>query len=248
MKLGRLVWIGVALAMVGLALVVSAGAEGGLTLSLTKNIGSKLGNQCQGRFTLSVRGGQDLTSVTYEIDGAPMATVSRAPFSLAFDTGQYPLGVHRLSATAQTAGGETLKSNELTVEFISAGSALRIWGPIVGVLLLIVLLGSIVPQLAGGRGKQRFEPGAARSYGLSGGTICPRCRRPYALSALGLNLLTGKLQRCPYCGKWTVARRAGPEALAAAEAAEIGSTRPAVSSPSDEDRLRREIEDSRYQD
>lgn len=247
MKVRRLLCTGLALCTALLVAVGPAWAEGELTLSLNKDIGSRLGNQCQGRFTLSVRGAQDLTSVTYEIDGAPMATVTKAPFSLAFDTGQYPLGAHRLSATAETLGGETLKSNVITVEFISAGSAARIWVPIVAGILLIVILGSVVPALGGRR--QVFEPGAVRSYGLAGGTICPRCRRPFAMNAVSPNLVVGTLQRCPYCGKWAVLRRAGREALAAAEAEAVAGAKPQVSpSLSAEEKLRRQIEDSRYQE
>ncbi len=232
-----------------LALAAPALAQGGLQLSLRKDYGSGIGNQIQGRWTVAVRGAEGITSVTYELDGTPMATVTQAPYSLTFDTGQYPTGVHRLSATAQTAAGG-LRSNEVTVEFVTAGAAARVALPIIGLALALVLVASVIPQLLVGRKKRRFEPGMKLDYGLTGGAICPKCRRPFVYSFLGPNLLVGKLLRCPYCGHWAILRRASPAALAAAEA-EAGAgaapaAKPAPLSP--EEKFRRQIEDSKYQD
>jgi hypothetical protein len=60
-------------------------------------------------------------------------------------------------------------------------------------------------------------------------------------------LLVGKLERCPYCGKWSVVAAASREALAAAQAAEVAASKPAVPGPSPDEELRRQIEESRYQ-
>jgi hypothetical protein len=64
---------------------------------------------------------------------------------------------------------------------------------------------------------------------------------------LGLNLVTRKLERCPYCGKWSLVSRASREALAAAEAAEAEASKPAIPEPSPEEKLRQQLEESRYQ-
>ena len=64
-------------------------------------------------------------------------------------------------------------------------------------------------------------------------------------------MLTGKLDRCPHCGKWSVVRRATPAELSAAEAAELAAAKAEQAETpglSEEERLRQELEDSRYQD
>ena len=83
---------------------------------------------------------------------------------------------------------------------------------------------------------------------MAGGAICPRCQRPFARGVLSPNLLVGKLERCPFCGKWSVLAARPLAELRAAEAAELasaeGGARPDAAD--EEERLRREIEESRY--
>jgi hypothetical protein len=240
--------------VIGLALAWAApiGAqESELHLSLSKAWGFSMGGQVQGLFNLSVRDPQDITSVRFEWDGDEMATVTQPPFTLQFSTDKYPRGWHQLSATAQTASGRTLKSNTISVEFVSAEAgwqvAQRIIIPLLGITVLAILIGSLGQFFLTGRGKPRLEPGAPRNYGVEGGAICPKCGRPFARHFFSPNLLTGKLERCPYCGKWSIVPRAGRETLAAAEAAEREASKPAVPEASPEEKLRRQIEESRYQ-
>ncbi|MFM8321607.1 MAG: hypothetical protein ACKOC5_11890 [Chloroflexota bacterium] len=62
-------------------------------------------------------------------------------------------------------------------------------------------------------------------------------------------MLFGKLERCPYCGKLAIVRARSQAELRAAEAAERADAAQGVLQvdESEDDRLRREIEDSRYQ-
>jgi hypothetical protein len=66
----------------------------------------------------------------------------------------------------------------------------------------------------------------------------------------GLNLGLGKFDRCPYCGKWGLQRRADVYTLKAAEEAELlaveGGT-PDVQGQSGSD-VQRELDDSRFTD
>jgi hypothetical protein len=83
-----------------------------------------------------------------------------------------------------------------------------------------------------------------------GGAICRHCGRPYVRHWWAFNLLPGlKLDRCDHCGRWGVARAQPLDRLRAAEAEELAQaeagTLPAASP---EERLRRQIEDSRYAD
>src|SRR5450759_5204257 len=119
-------------------------------------------------------------------------------------------------------------------------------------VLLLVVVVRIIPLL---RQKSRGGAGSARpagSYEPAGAAVCSRCGLPFARSVLSVNLLTGKLARCPHCGKWQVAGMAGREALAAAEArlkggAPDGETAAGEAELSPEEGLRRQIEDSKYE-
>ncbi len=234
------------------ALVLSSGtvsAQGNtLQLLLSKTFGFSLGSQIQGQFSLAVAGPSDITSVTYEIDGQEMATVNQAPFRYSFSTDAYPIGQHQLTATAHTASGQVLKSNSINVEMVTAASGwqstARIAGPLIGIILLLVVVMVGVQVLPFGN-RRRYEPGTARNYGISGGTICPKCGRPFVLPFFSPNLLTGKLVRCPYCGKWGVRRQASLDALRAAERAELQGATPQVREVSPEEMLRRQIEESK---
>jgi hypothetical protein len=247
-------WLTVTFALVaGLALAAPARAqESELRLSLRKDWGFSMGGQIQGLFTLSVKGPQDMTSVHFEMDGKEIAAVTQPPFALQFSTDQYDQGWHKLSATTQTTGGKTLQSNVINVEFLSAEAGWqttqRILIPLAGVVLLALLLSTVGPFVMTRRRKAMFEPGQGpRNYGISGGAICPKCRRPFARHLISPNLLVGKLERCPYCGKWSIAPAASPAALAEAEAAELEASKPDVPDLNPEEKLRRQIEESRYQ-
>jgi DNA-directed RNA polymerase subunit RPC12/RpoP len=101
------------------------------------------------------------------------------------------------------------------------------------------------------RGKKGSLPlGAPRSYGIHGGAICPKCSRPFSRHIYGLNLGTHKYDRCPYCGKWSLGRRASKAELEAAEAAELAAGQEGVFQPqtSAEESLRRDLEESRFED
>ncbi len=223
--------------------------SGELRLVISKRMGFALGNQIQGTFEAAVTGPGDIAEVTYEIDGRPMGTVTAAPFRFSFNTEKYAPGPHTFTATARTTGGQVYKSNAITAEIItlSAGwqELARTFGPLVIIVLLAIGLGvglQFLPQI-----NRRYEPGAAREYGTAGGAICPRCHRPFALSWLSPHLLGRRFQRCPYCGRWGFVSRESSQALKAAEQAELEAATPQVQPVDAEERLRQQIEASRYQ-
>jgi hypothetical protein len=116
---------------------------------------------------------------------------------------------------------------------------------LVGVIVLLALAIRLAPVL--GRNRSHAAGAAPASYGPAGGAICPRCGRTFARSLLSPNMLVGKLSRCPHCGKWSVVAAAAPSALAAAEAARRGPAEGLESTLSPEEKLRRQIEDSKYE-
>jgi ribosomal protein L32 len=233
-----------------------AGAQtSDLQLLLSKDMGFAFGSQIQGSFSLSVAGPADMTSATYSIDGREMATVKQSPFRYAFTTDSYAIGQHQFMATATTAGGQMLKSNVIDVEIVSPSAGLqastRIIVPIVAIVFVIIAAMFAVQFLPRGSNKRRIEIAGAgagtvvQDYGIAGGAICPKCGRPFARSIFGLNLLSGKLDRCPHCGKWSITHRASSEALLAAEQSEAQAATSAVPEQTADELLRQQIEDSR---
>lgn len=225
-----------------------------LDLRVSRNFGFSSGTgRVQGSFTMRVSGPSDLTRVEFLIDNQPMGEATQTPFSIRFNTDNYPLGEHTLSATGYTSAGQELKSNEYHLEFVSAQagwqSASRIIIPILGLVVLMMLFGFVLPAITG-RGKLASLPlGAARNYGASGGAICPKCHRPFSLHFFSLHLLMSKLERCPYCGKWSLVRRASLQDLRSAEAAELdGAQAGEFKSQKPEEELRKQLDDSRFQD
>lgn len=232
-----------------------ASEEEELHLRLKRNFGYSSGaGKIQGSFTLTASSGVDLERVQFFMDGKLMAEVTEPPFQLRFNTGEFPLGEHLIEAVGITQEGKVIRSNQIRVQFVTPEegwrSALRILVPILVVVGLAMVLSFGLSILAGRGGKAQLPSGTLRNYGLLGGAICPKCHRPFALHLFGLNLLVGKFDRCPYCGKWSLVRRATLNELRLAEQVELKLTPGTRSEEAieKEDHLRQELEDSRYMD
>jgi hypothetical protein len=226
-----------------------------LQISLKRNWGYSSGTgKIQGTFTIRASGPQDLSSVVFYLDDQALGEVNEAPFELRFVTDDYPLGLHQFQATGTTAGGLELQSNLIQREFVLASegwqAASNFIVPIVVIVLVAVGLAILVPVVFTRGKKEQLPPGAPRNYGVYGGSICPKCSRPFSRHIYGLNLGLHKYDRCPYCGKWSLVRRESKDILEAAEAAEIIAAGKGKFTPerSEEDALRQEIEDSRFDD
>lgn len=238
----------------GLAVSAMAQGEEALTLSLSRDWGYSSGTgRIQGRFSMKVSGPDSLTRVVFLVDGKPIGEDTEAPFRLQFHTGDYPLGVHVLSAIGYTEEGRQLFSNEIRREFVSAEEgwsiAVKFLIPVIGITFAMMLIAFVFPVLLG-RGKRTALPlGAHRTYGPFGGTICPKCGRPFSIHLWSLNIGFKRLDRCPFCGKWSLVRAHPLQELRAAETAELksGQTVEAPALSADE-RLRKELDESRYLD
>jgi hypothetical protein len=220
-----------------------------LTLNLHRNFGFSAGGQIQGAFTLTAIGPDDLARVDFSIDGQTVHSATRAPFAYSFSTGDYSLGPHSLAATGLTASGTRLASAARTVEFVRPEVGLQVAGklalPLLGVVLVITLFGTLGPILLG-RKQGAFQPGV---YGAEGGAVCPRCSLPFPRHFFSMNLLTGKFERCPHCGKWSLVGRASAAALAQAEARlQEENNRGRLAEPPAAEALRQMVDDSRYED
>lgn len=188
-----------------------------LILVLSKDFGFAAAGKIQGRFKLKVQSpGEELERVDFYIDGEIVHTSSESPYQYQFNTADYSLGEHAFFVKGFRSDGTIVSSSKITREFLSAEKAWesvgRITIPLFGVILVLSLLGAIGPALLARR--KEFVLG---EYGVAGGAVCPRCQLPNARNLLAPNLLVGKLQRCPHCGKWAVVPQASPQVLEMAE-------------------------------
>ena len=239
-----------------LFLIGAARAQGpALTLSFARDFGySSGGGDIQGLFTITASGPANLTRVVFYIDDEILGEVDQPPFKLQFSTDDYTLGRHQFHAVGTTSDGAGIESQTIDANFVTAQeglrAGLRIAVPILVVVAIAMLASALIPVLTGSE-KADLPPGAQRSYPL-GGSICPKCGRPFGLHLYGFNLLGSKLDRCPYCGKWSAVRRASMAQLRAAEQAELarGASENSgeVGGMSEAEKLKKELDESKYRD
>lgn len=231
-------------------LVVGAAAaqSGQLELKLSRDWGyGGFGGEIQGLFSMRVTGPADLARVDYYIDETMIGELTQAPFNLQFNTDDYPLGAHQMYAVGFSTGGEEYRSNVISATFVPEQSVAKLLLPVLGVLLGVVLLSAVVPFITR-RGKRVSLPlGAERNYGAGGGGICPKCRRPFGLPLFSAHLGFSKLAVCPYCGKMSLVRLESIERLRQAEKSELDWVQPGKTPISEEEKLRQELDDSKYQ-
>jgi hypothetical protein len=198
-----------------------------LTIHLRRDFGYRAAGQIQGRFTISADGPHDLERVKYLLDGKFFAEVSEAPFKYSFSTSEYAVGAHTFSAVGTTASGAEVFAEEVRLEFVSAEESWQqvanLAVPLMAGLVVLMVLGTLLLTLTGRRSGS-FKLG---KYGSAGGAVCKGCGFPYPRHFLSPNLLVGKLEMCPHCGKWAIIPRASRAALDEAETrfsadAEIG--------------------------
>jgi len=222
-----------------------------LTLRLSRDFGTGIGSNIQGTFSYRVSGPDDLASVTFYLDDQIIGEDSEAPFRLQFMTEDYPLGIHTFSAIGLTKEGQELTSNSLTRNFISGSDATRSTLYIAAPILLLSFGGMLISWWFTSRKNKANGKGILNVHGTWGGTICPKCNKPFARHIWGINLGIGKFDRCPHCGKWSVVRRVHPDILnAAVEAMQQAEANNADNSTPDsadeEASQRKRLDDSRF--
>ena len=216
-----------------------------LELSLNRDWGyGGLNGRIQGHFSARVRGPDDLQRVVFYLDDRILGVADAPPFEIRFVTDDYPLGEHVLYAVGYTSGGGKLISNRVRRVFVSAAQGWQEAGRMLAPVLGLALGAMALAALAAFLGERRRGLGAPRSYGLFGGAVCPKCGRPFSRHWWAPNMVTGKFDRCPHCGKWSLVRAASPQALREAEQPPDASPPP----QSEAGRLEQALDDSRYMD
>ncbi len=216
-----------------------------MRLRLSRDFGFGMGANIQGTFSYRVTGPDNLERVIFLLDGEKIGEDTEAPFRLQFRTETYSLGVHTMSAEGETSDGRTLTSNTIQRQFVSGSDSTKasLW-IIIPVLVLSIGGGAISAWIANRNRSDKDQPAVTGPFG---GTICPKCGRPFAMHIWGPNIAIGKFDRCPHCGKWSVVRRVPPDALySAAEALKEEPPESAAPALSEEERLRQQLDDSRF--
>ena len=217
-----------------------------LVISLHRDFGYGAGGKIQGSFSLKVRSPDDLVKVDYLIDGEVVHSATEPPFRYKFNTANFSVGVHSISAIGYRKNGSQIVSAEFTREFIDAEQAWANVGQFIVPLFVVVggvtLLGTLGATIFS-RNKQ-FKLG---DYGLAGGVVCPRCKLPFSRNFLAPNLVVGKLLRCPHCGKWAVLLRASQVSLEAAEERYSKKGESELDMSESEQEYQNLLDDSRYE-
>ncbi len=217
-----------------------------LSLRLNRDFGSSFGTRIAGTFSFRVDAPDEVVRVTFFIDDIQIGEDSEAPYRLQFRTSNFEIGLHTISAVGYTQAGEELISNQLRREFISSASSTNrtLW--IVIPILILSLSGRYISSRIAN--KDRRKTGKTTMDGPLGGTICPKCHKPFAIHLWSFKLVTVRGDRCPHCGKWSIVHRMHPDLLnASLDAMETTASDTKTFPKSDDSDLQQKLDESRFE-
>jgi hypothetical protein len=237
--------------LVSLVIISAASAQGEeLTLSLSRDFGyGGFNGDIQGTFSVKASGPANLERMQFFLDETLLGEDAESPFAIQFITDNYTTGAHVFTAVGFTTDGKQISSKTISAVFVSneegSAASLKMVVPILAVVFGAMAISAITAMVNVRKGK-KLPAGAPRSYTFGGG-ICPKCKRPFGFQLISMNMIVGKLTPCPHCGKWSVVKRATMSELHAAELAELDTEKAQIHEASDEKKLRKELDDSKYQ-
>ncbi len=224
------------------------------TVHVRKDFGYSWANDIQGSFSIALIGDEEnVKSVNFFIDDEILATLDSSPFRYQFNTEDFNPGAHQLYGEVFLKDGSSQLTPALIYDFLARETSsqqikkifLIIGGILLGVIAIVTFVQTVFLK---GKKQGTREPGAPRSYGLMGGTICPKCGRPFPRHIYGMNLVVGRLDRCDNCGKWVMTVRATPEVLRMAEEAELEAVKADETETIRPAKERDNLEDTRFFD
>jgi len=210
-------------------------------LRLRRDWGYGMGSDIQGQLTLSLQGDtSQVEQVTFYFNGVKAFEQTEAPFRFSFNTNQFPAVINTMRADVLTRDGKLYTTLPLSYNFLSSKDANKntglLVGGIIGVALLITALSFVITSR--GQGKD------GKTGGMFGLAICKECGQTFPRSIFGMNIVVGKYERCPHCGKWQVTVPASEAEIAEANWA----SQPEPVSISESSHERDELEESRFID
>ena len=225
---------------------VFAQAETAVELRLTRDWGFAMGSNVEGRFSYRVTAPDNVVRVEYLMDDAVIAESTATPYRYQFNTEDFPDGSHTMQAIGYTADGQTLVSNSITRNFLPPTIARQatIW--LIGGIFAVIAAGWLIVYIIGTRGKSEQQKAVSGAHGTA---VCPKCSKPFARHLFAPNFGTTKYDRCPHCHKWSMVGRASQTEIdAALETLHGTEDDTAVAATSPEDDLRKQLDDSRFED
>ncbi len=234
-------------------------AEEGFQISMSRDFGyGGFGNQIQGLFSLKVNGDEVFEKVVFMMDEIVLGEDDEAPYKIQFSTDDYEPGEHEYWARGIQADGSEVNSNRITALVLSKeetrNSMQKIFGVVIGGIALTAFLSVFLTNRISKRANksQTFEAnGIPSGFTARGGSICPKCGEPFSFHWWKMNLLTHKLDRCPNCGKWVLAKSMSYsmlESVVLAAKKEGKGEEKVVSEKQETDELRRKLDDSKFMD
>ena len=208
-------------------LAAEVSAQPTISLSLNKVEGYNLGSDIGGQFSLNTKTSNDVMRVEFYLNGTLESTDNAAPFSWTFNTDDYLLGHANITAVAYDSSGRWASSS-LTENFVKSPNIWIIILP-VAVILPVIIAVAYVLQSRRNAGKSRLVK-------------CPTCGNVYTPSA-GLSLVhvgSSQLRRCPRCGKTFFGGNLTEPTKE--------ETPPTQDNLTEDERLRQDIEKSKYED
>ncbi len=246
-KTTHILLLALAVALLASSAALAQETQPAIEISLSRDFGyGGFSGDIQGTFSIHVKGPDTLQEVRFYLDDTLLGSDTSAPFSLQFLTDNFEPGVHDIYAIGVLADGTELRSETITPLFLSneeAGDMVtNLVVPILLIILVVTIIGVGVPLLF-----RKGKPGPIGQYSIAGGAVCPRCTFPYSRHVLSPNMVFGKLERCPHCGKYAIVRAATAFELNAAEERLRASQQETSQVQVDEkDTLRRALDESRF--
>ncbi len=220
--------------------------ETAVNLRLSRDWGFAMGNNIEGTFSYRVTAPDNVIRVEYLMDDLVIAEGTETPYHYQFNTEDFPEGPHTMQAIGYTADGQALSSNSITRNFLppSVARQATIW--LIGGVLAVIAIGWLITYFVGTRGKTKEQKAVSGAHGTA---VCPNCGKPFARHLFAPNFGTTKYDRCSHCHKWNkVGRASQAEIDAAMEILHGTADDTAVAAANPEDHLRKQLDDSRFED
>jgi hypothetical protein len=213
------------ISMLTLVFISQVWAEPTISLSIDKTSGYNTpGNtEINGYFTVYASTSSDVERVEFYLDNVLQYNDTNSPFDWHFDTNDYALGQHNITAVAFGTSGQQISAS-LSTNIVDVPI---LWTTIVPILLVV---GSIALVLL----SVWFFRKGYRS------NDCPKCGYSAPQQFYFIHFgLRNYLKRCPQCGKFYFCGKSYKPS--------DNDDSPPKESPSDEDRLRKDIDNSKYE-
>jgi hypothetical protein len=211
---------------VGCSFFALVAAQPAISLSISKNNGYNLGSDINGQFVVNAQVSSNVVRVEFYLNGTLQYNDTSAPFSWSFNTNNYPLGRAEITAVAYDSSGQQ-KTAALEQNFVETPVFFSTILPVIVIAVAIIAVGSSVWYRT--------------RHPTSKLVKCPSCGNIYSPSSISLvRIGPSRLRKCPKCGKTFF----GGNLKDSPKPEEKSS---ASDTLTEEERLKRDIEDSKYE-